>query len=175
MNIVFVCTGNLCRSPMAEALLRHELVERGCTGVQVSSTGTWAYDGSPAMPETVQLLAKEGIDLKSHRSRAVEVDELRAADLIVAMTSVHLRELEMTAPDVMGKTRLLKELVEIEADDLGEGARPQERLMALLAGTRPEPRRSLEVDDPIGLPLAAYERCIRELREGVAVLVDILC
>jgi protein-tyrosine-phosphatase len=141
----------------------------------VTSTGTWALDGSPAMPETIELLSKEGIDLKPHRSRAVAVDELRAADLIVAMTSVHLRELEMTAPDVMSKTRLLKELAEIEAEDVAEGTNPEERLNALLSGTRPQLRRSLDLDDPMGLPLGAYERCIRELREGVAVLVEILC
>jgi protein-tyrosine-phosphatase len=160
---------------MAEALLRHELQRRGCSDVEVVSTGTWALDGSPAMPETISLLAQEGIDLKPHRSRSLVADELRAADLVVAMTSVHLRELEMDVPDVMAKTRLLKELAEIEVEDVVDGGQPHDRLRALLAGTRPESRRSLDLDDPIGLPVSAYERCLRELREGVAVLAEILC
>jgi protein-tyrosine phosphatase len=160
---------------MAEALLRHEVRQRGCTDIEVVSTGTWAHDGSPAMPEAISLLANEGIDLKSHRSRSLVVDELRGADLIVAMTSVHLRELELTAPDLMAKTRLLKELAEIEVEEVSEGARPEERLTGLLAGTRPEPRRSLDLDDPIGLPLSVYERCIGELKEGVAVLAELAC
>src|SRR5687768_11436082 len=99
MKVVFVCTGNICRSPMAEALLRHTLDVRGCNSVEVSSVGTWAYGGNPAMPEAVETLRAMGIDLSEHRSRDVDQAELAAADVIVVMTSVHVRELKTAAPD----------------------------------------------------------------------------
>src|SRR3712207_2434332 len=115
MKIVFVCTGNLCRSPMAEGLLRHALQEQGCVGIEVSSVGTWAYYGRPATDEAIATLQQRGIDLSAHLSRPVELEELRAADLIVAMTSVHVRELGNLAPDLVDRIVMMKELREIRA------------------------------------------------------------
>jgi protein-tyrosine-phosphatase len=173
MKIVFVCTGNLCRSPMAEGMMRRALEERGCDSIEVSSTGTWAYAGHPAMPEAIELLKEMDVDISEHHSRPLDLTELADADLIVAMTSVHLRELKEMAPDCIDKVLLMKELVEIEMD--GRDGAPEQRLSALLAGRRPEPRRDLDVDDPIGLPISAYERCVRELQAGVDFLADLLC
>ena len=175
MKVVFVCTGNLCRSPMAEGLLRHSLAERGCNGVEVTSVGTWAYADNPAMPEAVETLRELGIDLSQHRSRAVDEAELNEADVIVVMTSVHIRELKSTVPDVMHKVLMMKELSEITPAQVSDDGTPRERLQALLTGTKPASRRSLDVDDPIGLPRGAYERCGRELQAGVDVLVETLC
>ena len=175
MKVVFVCTGNICRSPMAEALLRHGLAERGCNSIEVSSVGTWAMGGNPAMPEAVETLRALGIDLSQHRSRDVDEAEMAAADVIVVMTSVHVRELKTAVPDATPKVLMLKELTEITPAPVPDGAPARERLQALLTGTKPESRRSLDVDDPIGLPLGAYERCAKEIQAGVDVLVATLC
>lgn len=158
---------------MAEGLLKHELAARGCKGIEVSSVGTWAYFGNPAMPEAVELLKSIDIDISGHLSRPVDHNELKEADLIVVMTSVHVRELRQLLPEVMGKVVMLKELTEIDMKT-SEGS-PTDRLAALLQGQRPPPRRALDVDDPIGLPMSAYERCVRELKTGTDFLADLLC
>lgn len=168
MKIVFVCTGNICRSPMGEALLRHELATRGCDDVEVSSCGTWASTPQPATAHAVSVLQRRGIDLSEHRSRALDAAELESADLVLVMTSVHVREVEEMAPRALPKVRLTKELVEL---DLPPGA----GLEALLAATRPTPRRDLDVDDPMGLLPRSYERAAGEIEAGVKVLAQVLC
>lgn len=166
-----VCTGNICRSPMAEAILRHELERRGCSDIEVTSAGTWAGLGNPATPEALEVLGARGIDLDAHRSRPVDLEELAEADLVVAMTSVHLRELRQLSEAVGTKLVLMKEIAEMEPAQRAAGS----PLEALLAGSRPEPRRALDLDDPMGLPVFAYERAAGEIAAGIQRLAEILC
>ncbi|MGH2820069.1 MAG: hypothetical protein ACRDJ5_05405 [Actinomycetota bacterium] len=175
MRILVVCTGNLCRSPMATALLRHEITTRECNDVEVVSAGTWAAGGSPATSEAVRVLSDRGIDLSPHRSRPLEAEEARSSDLIVAMTSVHVREVLELAPEAAPRIVLLKELCEMHPDQVPGDATRRDRLGALLAAARPALRRDLDVDDPMGLPAGAYERCAGDLERGVQALVKALC
>lgn len=168
-----VCTGNLCRSPMAEGLLRAAAELKGCD-MEVSSVGTWAHFGYPAMPESVMVLKNKGIDITGHKSRPVDQQELRAADVVVAMTSVHVKELLQLVPEVKPKLILMKELVELAL----EGELPptaEARLSRLLGAPRPEWRRALDLDDPIGKPIGAYEKTAAEIEMGVEVLMSALC
>ena len=159
---------------MAEAILRDELARRGCVDIEVASAGTWADLGNRAMPEALEVLAARGIDFTAHRSRSVDLEELTEADLVVAMTSVHLRELRALVEEVGTKLVLMKELVEMELDD-PRAPDLSSRLAGLLSAKRPEPRRALDLDDPMGLPVQAYERAAAEIELGVKALAEALC
>jgi protein-tyrosine-phosphatase len=160
---------------MAEALMRHAVERVGCDEIEVASTGTWAGAGHGATLEACSVLKGRGIDLESHRSTPISDAALDEADLIVAMTSVHLRELEELLPSSRDKTLLLKEIVELKPKSLPPETSMEERLHALLTARRPDYRRALDLDDPIGLPVFAYERCASDIERSVEKLVEFLC
>lgn len=172
MHIHFVCTGNLCRSPMAEGLLRHELLRRGCEAVVVSSSGTWAETGLRSTPEARGALGALGIDIESHRSRPVERGLLEKADIVIVMTADHAREVLSLAPGIRDKVYLAKEIAALPVP-LGDSA--DERLALLAGSERPSSRRKLDLDDPMGLPGSAYEATVADLRKTIAVVADLLC
>jgi protein-tyrosine-phosphatase len=174
VKVLIVCTGNLCRSPMASAVLQRVLSERGCAGIEVASAGTWADSGHHATSEACAVVADRGMDLTPHRSRPLDRDELRTADLVIAMTSVHLREIESLDSESARKTLLLKELAELSFDE-PPSEDPRRRLERVLAAKRPEWRRALDLDDPMGLPRASYERCLEEIEKAVDALATALC
>ncbi len=169
MQLLFVCTGNICRSPMAEGLLRHHVEARGCRDVEVESAGTWAQAGAPASSGAQDVMRDAGIDISRHRSTPLETHHLESADLVIVMTSVHMQEVMDLEPAAAPKTFRTKEFVELQP------GRSDGPLGSIMRSRRPEPRRSLDVDDPIGLPFMAYERCLRDLESGVLALLDILC
>jgi protein-tyrosine-phosphatase len=175
MKVLMVCTGNLCRSPMAMGFMRHVLAARGCDDIEVSSAGTLAQSGSPATDHAIAVARREGIDLSHHRSKPLAQEELLGADLVVAMAREHVTEIERLAPQVRTKVVLLKELAELDVGESGDGADATRRLETLLEARRADPDRLLDVEDPIGGPISLYERSAAEIARAVEVLVDALC
>ena len=103
-KILTVCTGNLCRSPMAEAWLRHRA---GTQPLTVSSAGLAAVVGEPAEENAVVLLQQKGVDLSAHRARQLEASHVLAADLVLVMEKWQKAEVERLCPPARGRTYLL--------------------------------------------------------------------
>lgn len=98
--ILIVCTANICRSPMAAALLRRKLEEEAVPGTwHVSSAGTWAEEGIPASGNGVLVMAERGLDTSQHRSRSVTEEMMEEADLVLTMTANHVDSLNSEFPE----------------------------------------------------------------------------
>lgn len=174
-DVLVLCTGNICRSPMGEAFLAQHLRDRGIDA-HVHSAGL-VLDGRPASRHGVTALEALGFDLRGHRSRIVDGQLLAEADLIVTMAREHLREAVVTRPDVWSRAFTLKELVR-RGGQIGP-RRPDESLSDWLA--RCHEGRSHndllgedptdDVADPYGSSLSDYERTAREIRDLIDRLV----
>ena len=94
MRLLFVCTGNTCRSAMAEGFARKVIIERGLSDVDVVSAGTSAWDGAPASDGALLVSLERGIDISAHRAQTLTPDAVRDANLILAMGPHHLERVE---------------------------------------------------------------------------------
>lgn len=110
--VLFVCTANICRSPMAAALFRAQLrkVRSDWQEWIVDSAGTWAIDGEPASRYSVQVMSQRGLDISSHRSQTVSEAMLRKYDLILTMEPGHKEALQVEFPAIANRVYLLSEM-----------------------------------------------------------------
>jgi protein-tyrosine-phosphatase len=109
-TILFACTANICRSPMAAAIMRRRVAELGLEDqIEVRSAGVWAEEGYGASANAVTTLAARGMDLSDHRSRLLTPALLAEADLVLVMEEAHRRSLFYLAPQHLGKVYLLTE------------------------------------------------------------------
>ncbi len=118
MNILFVCTGNVSRSYLAEMLLKDEVKRRQLKDVVVSSAGISAYHGRPADPEMVNYLSKMGVASENLGSRPITKEDVDRADLILVMEKAHIQIIEAQWPEVKDKVELLgKYIAQDRAED----------------------------------------------------------
>jgi protein-tyrosine-phosphatase len=115
-RILFVCTGNICRSPMAEAYMKKLLQADEQTDTVVKSAGTAAYNGYPANINSILVMKRMGIDLSSHQSSSLSNSLVDEADVIVGMTHRHVQSITHLFPRAGGKTCTLLSFVENDAD-----------------------------------------------------------
>ena len=114
-HILVVCVGNICRSPMAEALLQREL--RGQDGFTVESAGLGALVGHPASEHSVALMDELGLDIGGHRARQIHPDMVSTADLVLVMEAGHRRAIDDADPTARGKVYRLGEWQDRDIND----------------------------------------------------------
>lgn len=180
--VAAVCTGNVCRSPAVELVLRARL---GAAGVTVRSAGVRALVGSPVDPPMAGLLRATGLDPAPFRARALQSAELRSADLVIALAREHRAAIAAVAPSAVRRTFLLGEL-EVLAPAVAAAGWPQglplgttaARLAALprLAVPHRSLVRSadLDVTDPFGRSAASYAAVLQRIVTAVDALVAAL-
>ncbi|MGC1511323.1 MAG: hypothetical protein WA797_00195 [Acidimicrobiales bacterium] len=177
-RIVVLCMGNICRSPMAQGMLRALLAERGVPAV-VDSAGR-LESGRPAARHGVDVLAQRGIDIGGHRSRSSSASILEPAGLVLAMAREHVRDAVSVVPGVWPRAFTLKELV--RRGELVGPRRGDETLDAWLeARHEGRERRDLlgespldDIADPYGQSRSAFEDLADELDDLTTRLVELL-
>jgi protein-tyrosine-phosphatase len=149
-KILFVCTGNTCRSPMAEGILKKMLKDERVGDFETSSAGTHGLPNAPASLFAIQAASGRKVDLSRHRSRRLTPEMIKEADLVVAMSAEHLNYIKRIDGAAGRKTFLLKAFPQSEP-----------------ASNKGQSGGVLSIEDPIGGSPEDYQRSFREIEKEI--------
>jgi len=174
--ILVVCTGNICRSPIAEGFLRRDMLRRfGPQAPSVSSVGIIAVAGAEPTEGSVLAAGERGTDISGHRARRLTGGQIREADLVICMAAEHREAVVDMVPEAATRTFTLKELVRLllAAPAIGPAESLRERVAhadeARARGSARDPYEE-DIADPLGQPLQAYRGVAWELDELIGRL-----
>lgn len=148
-KILFVCTGNTCRSPMAEAIFKNIIKESGREReYEAESAGIFAVEGQKASSNAVETMRGKGLDLTKHISKSISEDMIIDSDIILTMTKSHKDNLLLLNKGLEGKVFTIKEYIRNNED--------------------------IDILDPFGSSLEVYKACAEDLEKSIRFLVQII-
>mgnify|MGYP000988672084 FL=1 len=152
MNILFVCTGNTCRSSMAEGIF-NDLLKDSNKNIFSSSAGIRAYEGEKANEKSILLLNARGIDISSHRAKQLTADIIANSDIILTMTAYHKDIIINSVPEAENKVYTLKEYAYIiNGEEIN--------------------KNNLDIADPYGMDYNAYETSMKEIETEIKKIIN---
>jgi len=148
-TVLFICTGNSCRSVMAKGLLEKKLKEKCRQNIEVLSAGTMMLPGLGATEETKELLGRDGIDVSNHRSQKVTKEIVKKSDIILVMEKLHEEKIVQLVPEAKFRVFLLKEFAKINDNNL-------------------------DIADPIGKSIEFYTQTFSVIKEAIERISNII-
>lgn len=180
LDVLLVCTGNICRSPIAEGVFAERSKRLLNGAVRVASAGTWATPGREPMPEAVAVARELDVDVRELESMRVSEDLLHESDLVLTMTREQRDEVAALVPSAEPKTFTLKELVALLSPVGPPASIDRDAALAQIAEAhrrRTEegsPVGDDEITDPLGLSIAAYRAVAHEIATRIDALMHLV-